>query len=100
VSAGEPEIEAPFDGEVEGEPTPTGTRLLEGATAIPTAGTTIATIEPPTPIATATAAATGEAAAMPGSGGILPAENGFLVWAGVGLLVLLIVGVTGRLKRS
>jgi hypothetical protein len=37
---------------------------------------------------------------MPGSGGVLPADNEVLVWAGLGLLVLLLVGVTGRLKRS
>jgi hypothetical protein len=72
---------------------PTATRVLEGATAIPT-------VEPPTPIATATVGATAEAAEMPSSGGVLPAGNGFLVWAGLGLLVILIVGVTGRLTNS
>ena len=101
VSAGGEETGPPPEGGEEGEPTPTGTRLLEGATAIPTAGTAIVTVEPPTPIATATAAAeSGESATMPGSGGVLPADNGVLVWAGLGLLVLLLVGVTGRLKRS
>jgi hypothetical protein len=98
IGGGE-ESDLPPEGGEETDATPTGTRVLEGATAIPT-------VEPPTPIATATAGAaataeaTAEAAEMPGSGGVLPTENGFLIWAGVGLLVVLIVGVTGRLKRS
>ena len=32
-------------------------------------------------------------AAMPGSGGILPVEQGVLAWAGIGVLILLIIGV-------
>jgi cytoskeletal protein RodZ len=94
IDGGE-ETGLPPEGGEETDAAPTGTRVLEGATAIPT-------VEPPTPIATTTAGAeaTAEAAEMPGSGGVLPTENGFLIWAGVGLLVVLIVGVTGRFKRN
>jgi hypothetical protein len=101
VSVGGEETGPPPEGGEAAEPTATGTRLLEGATAIPTVGTAIVTLEPPTPIATATEeATTGEAVTMPGSGGVLPAGNHVLVWTGLGLLVLLIVGVTSRLKKS
>jgi len=57
--------------------TPTNTRVVESSTATPT----------PTPTPAA-------AAEMPDSGGVLSTErNGFLVWAGIGLVVLLFVGV-------
>jgi hypothetical protein len=57
--------------------TPTNTRVVQSSTATTTP--------------TATPAA---AAEMPDSGGVLSVEqNGFLVWAGIGLVVLLLVGV-------
>jgi len=31
--------------------------------------------------------------AMPDSGGVLPVEQGVLVWAGIGMLILLVIGV-------
>jgi hypothetical protein len=37
---------------------------------------------------------------MPGSGGVLPSGGNFLVWAGVGLLVLLLLGVISQLRSS
>lgn len=60
--------------------TPTNTRVVQPGT------------ETPTP--TTTPAAEAE---MPNSGGVLLVEgNGFLAWAGIGLVILLIVGVVAQ----
>jgi len=57
--------------------TPTNTRVVQ------------TTAETPTPTATPAAAAE-----MPSSGDVLSVErNGFLIWAGIGLVVLLVVGL-------
>ncbi len=60
--------------------TPTNTRVLQPATETPT----------PTPAA---------AAEMPSSGGVLSAgQNSYLIWAGLGLVFLLIVGVVKQFR--
>ena len=61
-------------------PTPTNTGVLQPATETPT----------PTPAA---------AAEMPSSGGVLSAgQNSYLIWAGLGLVFLLIVGVVKQFR--
>ncbi len=79
------EAEAPTDTPTPDlESTPTNTRVLQ----TPTETTT------PTPTSS-------PAAEMPEGGGVLPASgNGFLIWAGVVLLVLLTVGVANHLRPS
>ncbi len=65
-------------------PTPLPTRILEG-----TPPPELAEAPVPTPV---------PAVAMPGSGGVLSAGNGLLGWAGVGLLLLLVLGVANHFK--
>ena len=68
----------------EGTATPTGTRILEAATPGAGVGETTPTSTP--------------AVAMPGGGGVLQAGNGLLGWAGVGVLLLLVLGVVNHFK--
>ncbi len=85
--------------------TPTDAQLLQ--TPVNTA-TLVATSTPtPTeqsPTATTAPAATSSptlVAQMPKSGGVLPANgDGVLIWAGLGLLLLLVLGVAGHLRSS
>lgn len=84
VVPGQPGPEAP-DTESEGdmlaatsdtEVTPTNTRVVP--------------LDTPTPVSEAEAEVE---VAMPGSGGVLPVEHGVLAWAGIGVLILLVIGV-------
>jgi hypothetical protein len=47
---------------------------------------------------TPAAVAANPPAQIPQGGGVLPGENGFLVWAGLGVLVLLILGLIHYLR--
>jgi len=57
----------------------------------PIGGTTVA---PPTPIATTLPSQ------IPQGGGVLPAGDDFLIWAGLGVLVLLIIGAFNYRRAS
>jgi hypothetical protein len=81
TSAEEPPAETPTTNP---NVTPTNTLVLQ-----PT--------ETGTPGPTATPAASAQ---IPTSGGILGADNEILVWAGIGLLLLLTVGVANHLKST
>ncbi len=70
---------------------PDATRLLESTAEI----TDFTPVAPPTPIAT-----TPPTEEMPGSGGVLPSEKGILIWAGLGLMVLLIIGVSNHFRNQ
>jgi len=68
------------EGTVDPNATPTNTRVLQPPTETPT----------PTP---------SPAAEMPGSGGVLRmGQNGSLVWAGIGLVLLLIAGMVQQMR--
>ena len=71
--------------------TPTGTKVLESTAEI----SDFTPVAPPTPIAT-----TPPTEEMPGSGGVLPTEKGILIWAGLGLMVLLIIGVSNHFRNQ
>ncbi len=70
---------------------PDATRVLESTAEI----TDFTPVAPPTPIAT-----TPPTEEMPGSGGVLPSEKGILIWAGLGLMVLLIIGVSNHFRNQ
>jgi hypothetical protein len=70
---------------------PDATRVLESTAEI----TDFTPVAPPTPIAT-----TPPTEEMPGSGGVLPTENGILIWVGLGLMVLLIIGVSNHFRNQ
>ncbi len=69
------------------EVSPTNTLVVQSPTAVALA-----------PVGTVQAAAT--PGQIPQGGGILPEGNGFLVWAGVGVLLLLIFGLINYLRSS
>jgi hypothetical protein len=83
-------------GEEAGQAVPTEQSLFPQATPKPDVTATSTRVVPlPTATGGAAAAASPPSEAMPGSGGILEVNNGFLVWAGAGLLILLIAGGFG-----
>ncbi len=81
---------------------------VEGAPAVPgeapaveVSPTNTLVVQSPTAVALApvgTAPAVAPPAQIPQGGGVLPDGNGFLVWAGVGVLLLLIFGLINYLR--
>ncbi len=70
-----------------GEVTPTNTLVVPRGTATPAPADTVASAPPP--------------AQMPAGGGILPLDRNYpLLWAGIGLLVLLVVGIIARFRSG
>ena len=74
----------------ETEPTATSTLVVPNTPGGESAGTAVAGT---TPVATSSAE-------MPGSGGVLPSNGGFLIWVGVALLAVLLIGVWKQFKTS
>ncbi|GAB4421894.1 MAG: hypothetical protein Fur0044_19640 [Anaerolineae bacterium] len=84
--------------EVEAAPVETSeAEAISGeAPAVQVSPTNTLVIQSPTPAGTLAAVA--PPAQIPQGGGVLPEGNGFLVWAGVGLLLLLIFGLVNYLR--
>lgn len=74
--------------------------LADTATPDPNATATSTLVLRPTEVGTPTpaAVAVNPPAQIPQGGGILPGDKGFLAWAGLGLLVLLILGLVNFLR--
>ncbi|GIK40521.1 MAG: hypothetical protein BroJett011_43540 [Chloroflexota bacterium] len=91
--------EAAVSGEepVLGEP---AAPLADTATPDPNATATSTLVLRPTEVGTPTpaAVAVNPPAQIPQGGGVLPGDKGFLAWAGLGLLVLLILGLVNFLR--
>ncbi len=80
---------------------PTGQAPTATATLAATSSPTPTGQSPPATVAPAATSSPTLAAQMPKSGGALPANgDGVLIWAGLGLLLLLVLGVAGHLRSS
>ncbi len=75
-----------------------GTEIAQAATTVPgVTPTNTLVVRTPTAVALAPAA-TPLPAQIPQGGGVLPTGDGYLLWAGVGVLVLLIWGLISYLR--
>jgi len=92
---GDDEESTPAPGE-EAAPVETSEAVSGEAPAVQASPTNTLVIQSPTPAGTLAAVA--PPAQIPQGGGVLPEGKGFLVWAGVGVLLLLIFGLVNYLR--